>query len=259
VPAPWQEFFIQHHDDEFRKIAIATLNRQAQAIPSIYGKVFHIGAGWLLFSQVLLESGNAKVIRFYSRLLANLGALVDAHFLEYRKEEKDFGIPGLMAQLKEDHQDYAAMLAYYTASDYLLNNLGEGVFGWMKRLDKFEGVITVPHSTGMTAFITAFVDSEINRDPSLRLNNELPDSSIVPDLFVEIDRPFQVFINGSEFARADAAPQQATRVEDVVLRKGLNRFAIVAQAGPGDIHVNVWFENKFGDPVAGLKYPLTLD
>ena len=81
----------------------------------------------------------------------------------------------------------------------------------------------------------------------------------MPDLFIDINRPFQCFVNGREFVHCEERPEGLIKIQDVVLKKGLNRFAIVAQANAEDVCLNAWLEDKFGDPVAGLKYPLTVD
>lgn len=259
VHAPWTEYFINGHDDEFRKISVATRNHVEPFDPSTYGLVLPLGKGQVIFSQVLMLAENQKVIRYYSRLVSNLGGAVETNTFLYEKEERDFGVEAFMALAKEDYQDYDAMLAYFSAPDYILNNLGEGVFGWMKRQEKRAGYITLPGSHGKTYFLTAFVHSSINRDPTRRFNNILPDPSLVPDLFVDANCKFHLFVNGHDFHHQETLPQGVVKMEDVILRQGINRLVLIVQGLQDDIRLNVWFKDKFGEPLSGLTYSLTMD
>ena len=259
VQNPWVEFFVRGHDDEYRKVALATLNRAAPFQPSAYGLLLGVGTGRLVLSQVLPLAGSEKVTRYYQRLLSNLGGAVATHLLSYTKDSLDYGIEAMMALVQAEHQDAQAMLAYFSAPDYSLNNLGEGVYGWMKRVEKRAGYISVPDSAHQTFFLTTFVDSALNRDPSRRFNNVLPDPSLVPDLFLDLNCAFTVFINGQEMGSQTAAPQGVLKIEDAILRQGLNRIALVLRGGDTDIRLSAWFKDKFGEPLAGLKYSLTID
>ncbi len=258
VKNPWKEYFLEGLDGEPVKMAIATMNLSEEFQPTPYALNMKVGAGEVVFSQVNLD-GTDKSIRIYSRLLANLGADLHNSILEMVRKKSDFAIERLMVQNKEPHHDLAAMTAYYTDPNFLLNNLGEGVYGWMKHLDRRDGFITVPNSAGQTCFLTVFVDSEINRDPSQRETNVLPDSSIVPDLFLDINAPFQIYVNGVLAAEFQSVLQETFKVEYVLLRKGINRLVLVCQAGDSDLRLNAWFLNRYGDPVSGLRYLLTLD
>jgi hypothetical protein len=265
VHNPWHDYFIRGLDAEFQKVAIATLNAQADFQSQVFGACAQIGMGNIYFSQVRATADHPKSIRFYSRLLGNLGVIFERKFLSIEKTPQDLDIPNWMALEQADYVDQEAMLAYFSAEDFTVNNLGEGVYGWMMRLEKpqaglekTQGEVRIPGSAGKTWFLTVFVESAENHNPLKRAANELPDSSIVPDLYVKTNCAFTVYANGKLLAEEEA-PAEPVKIEDVLLDKGINRLLIVCWAGVDDIRLNAWFRSKYGDPVGGLRYLLTLD
>ena len=227
-----------------------------------FGKIFETGKGTLNLCQVKLLPDNPKVKRMYSRMLANTGLKLRTNMLEYVKDEADYGIPYFMYIKKENHQDLDKMTAYFTSSNYILNNLGEGVYGWMEPADKKDGKISIPGSTGDIYFLTVFVDSEINRDPSKRTEYELPNEKIIPDLFVSTNAGIKVFVNGRECLDGVVKNGQTRsfKIEDVLLSKGVNRVALIVKAGKDDLKFNLTFKDKFGEFLtSGIAYKLTLD
>ena len=259
VHNPWVEFFVNGRDAEFQKIPVATMVQKAEFQPSVYGARQAVGRGAVIFSQVLLNPENEKVRRVYTRLLGNLSINIRTALFDHLKGDQDYGIEAFMALSYGPGQDYNAMLAYFTDPHYVLNNLGEGVYGWMKRQEKTAGAITIPGSAGKTTFLTVFIESETNRDPSQRATGELPDSSIVPDLFLQVNCPFQLYVNGICCADEVDTPKETVKIGDVLLNKGINRLAAVCKGGAEDIRVNAWLKDKHGGVVPGLKYRLTLD
>jgi hypothetical protein len=259
VTAPWVDFFVRGHDAEYLKTAVATMVLDAPATPACYGVRVRVGKGALLVSQVLPLPGNEKVRRFYTRFFSNLGISVGTQFLDHLPDESDYGLDAVMALARESHHDAGAMKAYFTDPQYALNNLGEGVFGWMKRIDARGGAITIPDSAGKTWFVTVFVDSEINRDPGKRPSHELPDPSIVPDLSVRSSCPIRVFLNGRRLMSISEPTDETVKIEDAVLLKGVNRLALICTGGADDVTISAWFLTKHGEPVPGLRFFLTLD
>jgi beta-galactosidase len=258
VSNPWEEFFIHGKDGEYQKIAIATMRKQHPQPRRIYGDVLRVGKGQVVFCQVLPDEQYEKSRRIYTRLLSNLGAEIETFLLTIVREKQDHAIKAWMGLPKETYQDAAAMEAYFSDPGYILNNLGEGVYGWMKRLERRDGTVMIPDSAGGTWFLSAFVESDINRDPTRRATNELPDSSIVPDLFMTINCAYRVYVNGRLVSQGEGHGE-VIRVQDVLLSQGLNRLIMVCLGGPEDIRFNAWFLNKYGDPPSGLHYRLTVD
>jgi hypothetical protein len=259
VHNPWEAFFVAGKDSEWQKIPQATMALAAPFQPKVYAVLLPARRGAIILCQVSPQLEYPKARRIYTRLLGNLGILLATPLLERIRQEADYGVEAMMALAYAPHQDFAAIEAYFSDPAYFLNNLGEGVYGWMKRIEKRAGAINVPESAGNTYFLTVFVDSAINRDPTRRLNNELPDASIVPDLFVEANCIFRLYLNGRCLVDQTSAPAGVLKLEDAALLKGINRLAMVCYGGLQDIHLNLWFKNKYGDPVEGLRYPLTLD
>ncbi len=142
-----------------------------------------VGQGEVVLWQVDHRLDSEKVRRGWARLLANLGAGLATPLFTYRKAPADLGIPAFMGIARQPYMDEAAMTAYFSDPGYILNNLGEGVFGWMQRQDKRAGRVVVPNSAGQSWFLTVFVESEVNRDPEQRGTDVLPDPSLVPDLY----------------------------------------------------------------------------
>jgi hypothetical protein len=229
--------------------------------PRSYGMIAKPGGGEVILSQMRLLAENAKVRRAYARLLSNLGADIDTQLLQHLKDSLDYGIPAMMALPHEPYQNYERMETYFTDPDYILNNLGEGVFGWMKPVHQQDGWLHVPDSAGKAWFLTVFVESPINRDPSQRISGELPDPSMVPDLEVTTNSSFKLFINGrlySDYTHPDDSLADLF-IDDAILRQGMNRLVFVCRTHEDDILLNARFKSKFGDYLTDLIYHLTLD
>ena len=260
---PWEDFFVRGQDAEYVKMAVAARHRGLATIPYTYAATLALGEGRLAFIQVGMLPQNDKALRLYTRFLGNLGASFETPLLRTFKTAADDGLDAVMALAAEPYQDRVAMLAYFTATNFTLNNLGEGVYGWMKRFDRAGGALTIPASAGGTWFLTAFIESEVSDDPSLPAAGEEPAPAFGPDLFLEINCPFDLYINGGCVARSETAPEGTLKIEDVPLRKGAgpesNRFVLACQAGGEDIRTKAWFTTRSGEPLSGVKYRLTLD
>lgn len=73
----------------------------------------------------------------------------------------------------EPWQDLEAMRRYYTDPEYSLNNLGEGLYGWMKKAEKCRsdgGWVLVDQWNGCPLFMTCFVCTEVKTEVRLCLN-----------------------------------------------------------------------------------------
>ncbi len=194
-------------------------------------------------------------------MLSNMGASFNTSFLSHIKQEKDHGIDSFMVLLKEEHHKLEEMERYFLSRDYVLNNLGEGLYGWMKRVEKSNGYVKIPGSMNKSYFLTVFIESDINRDPTKRKANELPDSSIVPDIALSVNSSFKLFVNGICYGdmEIDSEGCMNVKIDDVVLDKGINRLAMLIYGGEKDIELNLRFINKYGDNLDSLRYHMTLD
>jgi hypothetical protein len=256
---PWEVYFVRRELDEYQKMARATQILAEPFTPCMYGAVLPVGAGQVVLWQVDYRLDSEKVRRGWARLLANLGVGLATPLFSYRKAAADLGIPAFMAITCQPHMDEAAMIAYFSDPGYILNNLGEGVYGWMQRQDKHEGQVVVSGSAGQSCFLTVFIESEVNRDPEQRATDVLPDPSLVPDLYLEINRPCQVYLNGRCLADLPEVAAGPAKIEDALLRRGVNRLFIHCPTGEPELRLNAWFKDKLGAFLPGLRYRLTLD
>ena len=261
VKNPWHTYFIKGCDTEYMKIGVSDITMKEEFTPECYGAFKKLGKGEIIISNIEMIS-NDKVKRIYTTLLSNIGADINTKILTYLKSEIDIGIPYFMALPYDEKNDYETEERYFSAPDYVLNNLGEGVYGWMKRVEKQDGFINIPDSRNKTFFLTLFIESEVNRNPEKRADGELPDSSIVPDLFLDINRSYKIYVNGKCYGENNinfCKEQAAVKVEDVTLDKGINRVCLICHAGEDDCKFNMFLKNKYGDSVEGIRYILTLD
>ena len=76
----------------------------------------------------------------------------------------------------EPWQDIARAREYYTDPQFSLNNLGEGLYGWMQKVERNResGIITVPNSAGKHYFLTAFADREQTGPVCVQLWGSVP-------------------------------------------------------------------------------------
>ena len=256
---PWEVYFVRREVDEYQKMARATQILAEPFTPRTYGARVAVGQGEVVLWQVDYRLDSEKVRRGWARLLANGGAGLATPLFTYRKAPADLGIPAFMGIARQPYMDEAAMTAYFSDLGYILNNLGEGVFGWMQRQDKRAGRVVVPGSAGQSWFLTVFVESEVNRDPEQRGTDVLPDPSLVPDLYLEINRPFRLYLNGRCLADSPVPADGPAKIEDALLRQGINRLLLVCAAGAEEISLNAWFKDKLGAFLPDLRYRLTLD
>jgi beta-galactosidase len=256
---PWEVYYVRREADEYQKMARATQTMAEPFAPRTYGARLAIGDGEVVLWQVDHRLDSEKVRRGWARLLANLGAGLATELFSYRKAPADLGIPAFMGIARQPYMDEAAMTAYFSDPGFILNNLGEGVYGWMQRQDKRAGRVIVPSSAGQSWFLTVFIESALNRDPEQRGTDVLPDPSLVPDLYLEINRSFRLYLNGRCLADSLAPSTGPAKIEDALLRQGINRLVLVCAAGTEEIRLNAWFKDKLGAFLPDLRYRLTLD
>ena len=259
VQVPWETFFVRQESQEYQKMARATQILAQPFVSRTYGARVTVGAGQVVLWQVDYRLDSEKVRRGWTRLLANLGARLTTPLFTYRKAPADLGIPAFMGIARQPHMDEVAMTTYFSDPGYILNNLGEGVYGWMQRQEQRGGWVVVPGSAGQTWFLTVFIESEVNRDPEQRGTDVLPDPSLVPDLYLEINCPFRLYLNGRCLADLPAPTNAPAKIEDALLCQGINRLVMICHGGETDIRLNAWFKDKLGAFLPDLRFRLTLD
>jgi hypothetical protein len=256
---PWTDYFVRGLDGEAIKMAVATAWHLAPPRPDVYAARLPFGQGAIVFWQAEIDPQSDKGVRLRNRLLSNIGHPVETRLFDQQKEPADFGIRSLLGLPHAAHQSYEAMVTHFTSPGYSVNNLGEGAFGWMKRLEARDGRVRVTGSAGQTWFLTVFLVASLNHDPSLREAGTLPDSSIVPDLFLFLNCSAVLFVNGIRLWETEEPTATPVKVSDVVLRQGINRLVLVCEAGDQDIELSVWLTDKHGEPLHDVRTQLTLD
>ncbi|MDO4743297.1 MAG: glycoside hydrolase family 2 TIM barrel-domain containing protein, partial [bacterium] len=158
---PWHDYYYFGCNSEYTRIALVDLNAKKRCNKKrTFMSQVKRGKGRVILSQLECDSGNEKDIRIYSRIFANLGAEVRGNIFSYDKQYFDYSVDYFMTLPLYDYQDYNAALKYYTDKEFSLNNLGEGLYGWMLKIEKNrnDGYIYIPNSKGNKYFLTCFAD-----------------------------------------------------------------------------------------------------
>ena len=233
---PWEDYYWHGVRVEVAIIPLVSINRDNAKQKDVFLSVLESGKGKVVLSQLKAESTDEKDIRVYTRILENLGAQTTTELFRYRKEAKDYAVDNFMTLPVQPWQDAAQARAYYTDPQFSLNNLGEGLYGWMKKLekDRTDGWITIPDSQGKRYFLTCFADKE--KQETVRA-------------MLDCNAKAQLYLNGRK--------QSA---EEAVLHAGVNRVVIEAENNADDLlKFRLVFVSKDGKPLKDLKTHLTID
>ena len=157
--------------------------------------------------------------------------------------------------------DYGVAVRYHADKNFLLNNLGEGSYGWMCRVGADGGNAVLSGSAGKGVFVTVFMECALNHDPEKRDPGEIPDPSIVPDVTVTCNAAFNLYANGRKFEGFKTAPAEPESIvlEDVLLEKGMNRLFFEIFPTDKDVVLGAVFRDKLNAYLTDAKYRLTLD
>jgi beta-galactosidase len=253
----WYDYFVRKFDNEFNRIALVDINRKnkQKELPYLVEKSW--GKGRVIVSQISMDIKFEKNIRIYSRLLANLGGQIDTELFSYIKGEKDYSADYLMVLPHQEYQDYQKAQEYYTDREYSLNNLGEGLYGWMQKIEKNveDGFICIPDSKERTYFITCF--------PVVMEDRTLCTQSPVDEYILQMDVncSFKLWINGNPVKEFDKTglDEERIAIENTQLQSGLNRLAIECRAGREDIRIRPVFKDYNGGFIDNIRYQLTID
>jgi len=255
---PWYDYFVRNLSAEYSRIALVEMNKRREdaALPYLAEKVS--GKGRFILSQISIDSSNEKNIRIYSRILGNLSCLINhKELFSYEKCDRDYAMDYIMALPHEEYKDYKAAEEYYSDKNYSLNNLGEGFYGWMKKIEKDnEGFININGSSNRTYFLSCFINKAEDRS-----SNSAKQDNKEYNLQIASNCALKLWINGEllkEFEEHDEA-QHTFSVPEIKLIYGLNRFIISAAASKKDIKLRMVFKNPDGTYSDDLRYQLTID
>ncbi|WP_342439007.1 glycoside hydrolase family 2 TIM barrel-domain containing protein [Paenibacillus sp. FSL L8-0436] len=235
---PWKDYFVHGYTAEYSRLALVELNRRNTSPAGTFLAEVKTGAGSVLCSQLLTDPGSDKALRLYTRLLANLGASFDDGLLDSVKGDGEWAMEVAMALPCPPHVDYGAMKAYYTDPEFSLNNLGEGLYGWMQKKERRsgDGTLRIADAGLDPWFLSCFVQvpGQLRRG-RLRVNTAVP---------------YEIYLNGVLVAE----PEQ-----ELILRGGLNRLIAILHGTGGDLTFGLTFLNADGTYMKDLEYRLTLD
>lgn len=239
----WKDYFVHNYTAEYSRLALVELNRRKAGTPGIFLAEVKLGAGTVICSQLRTEPGSDKALRLYTRLLSNLGASFDDGLLDTVKGDAEWALEMAMALPCPPCVDYEAMKAYYTDPEFSLNNLGEGLYGWMQKKERRSesGSLRIADAGTAPWFVSCFV--------------QVPGSGQVPlqrrgRLRIQTGAEYEIYLNGERIAE----PEQ-----ELVLQSGLNRLIAILRGSGGDITFGLTFLHEDGSYMKDLEYSLTLD
>lgn len=237
----WKDYFVDGYTSEYSRLALVEINRRNARRPGAFLVGERIGAGSILCSQLLTDLDSDKAQRLYTRLLANLGAAFDDRLLVSEKDDGAWAVEAVMALPCPPYVDYEAMKTYYTDPEYSLNNLGEGLYGWMQKKERRseDGKMRIAHAAKEPWFLSCFVQvpegAESYRKGCMRIRSETP---------------YDIYLNG-EFV-----PEPEL---ELVLKSGLNRLIAIVHGNGGNMDFGMVFLHEHGSYMKDLEYRMTLD
>ncbi len=236
---PWFDYYKRGCADEYAIIPLVSINEEKTEARNSYIWEIPLGMGKIILSQVSADPNNEKDIRVYSGMLSNLGCDILGDVFTYIKSDFDYSVDYFMTLPCPEYKDYAAALAYYTDKRYSLNNLGEGLYGWMRKVEKsyVDGTVTVPDSKNERLFLTCFAKySGTSREACTAVMTSNGKSDL--------------WINGDKL---DIAGK-------FILLPGENRIVIDAKAPDNDDYsVRLIIKDSAGIPIKNTVYHLTID
>ncbi|CAM4191322.1 glycoside hydrolase family 2 protein [Saccharibacillus endophyticus] len=241
----WKDYFVHKHTAEYSRLALVELNRERARPPGAFVVEVPVGKGRIVCSQIVLRPELDKNVRVYARLLANVGATFDDGLWRSVKSDAQHAIEAMMALPCEPYQDEQAMRAYYTDPDFSLNNLGEGLYGWMKKKERSaeDGTMRIADSAGGLWFLSVFIEIPMHGSGGSAAR---PVRFRVSGSAVSV----QLWLNGKPLED----PLFASR-----LKPGLNRLIAIARGGREDIRLGVFAEHADGRPMNDLRFRMTID
>ncbi len=172
----WEDSFWHRIRREALIIPMVSMNREHPREPLPLVSRLTLGSGSITVSSLTARPGDEKDLRVYSQLLSALGAQTDAALFDCEHTAERDAVQYFMTLPIEPWQDIARAREYYTDPQFSLNNLGEGLYGWMQKVERNResGIITVPNSAGKHYFLTAFADREHTGPVCVQLWGSVP-------------------------------------------------------------------------------------
>ncbi|MBY0012919.1 glycoside hydrolase family 2 protein [Paenibacillus typhae] len=240
----WKDYFVHGYTAEYSRLALVELNRRKARPAGTFMAEVKLGEGAVICSQLLTDPGNDKAVRLYTRLLANLGASFDDGLLYSTKGDGEWAVETMMALPCLPHINYEEMKAYYIDPEFSLNNLGEGLYGWMQKKERRpgDGTLHIANAGDNRWFLSCFV--HVHGKPGTQ--GQLHQGK----LRINTDVPYEIYLNGELVSEPE---------RELMLQTGLNRLIATLQGTGGDLAFGLTFLNRDDTYMKGLEYRLTLD
>lgn len=255
---PWHDYYVRNYIEEFSIIALADKNRKYKKKSHPYLSRIKKGKGCIIFSSISIDSSFEKNVRIYGRLISNLGGEIGNNLFTYIKGHNDFSADYLMTLPHHLYKNFDAEMKYYTDKEYSLNNLGEGLYGWMQKIEKdsIDGFINIPNSKDNIYFMTCF---PVLLEENTNENNT--QNSLMTTIEIDVNCKLDIYINGSLIKKVDEdfIGSKRIKTQEAELFRGLNRMVLVCYGGAEDIKIRPVFMNLDGSYVSTIKYQLTID
>lgn len=241
----WKDYFVNEHTSEYSRLALVELNKEKARPAGEFVIQTNTEQGLIVLSQLLLEEKSDKSIRLYTRLLANLGATFNDRLLSGTKGDQHWSVEKVMALPCKPWVNYEEMKAYYTDPEFSLNNLGEGLYGWMLKKERSpsDGAFLIKNHGGERWFMSCFVEllsTECHSDHG----------TISGKLKTNTNCTFEMYMNGN------LVPDPANHIE---LQTGINRLIAIVHGSAEELRFGMVFMNDDGSYMKNLRYSLTLD
>ena len=232
----WEDSFWHRIRREALIIPMVSMNREHPREPLTLVSRFPLGDGSMTVSTLTARTDDEKDIRVYAQLLSGLGAQTDAALFDCEHTEERDAVQYFMTLPIETWQDIDRAREYYTDPQFSLNNLGEGLYGWMLKVerDRESGIITVPNSAGRHYFLTAFADKERTERIKARLWGSVP---------------LRLYVDGGEVYE-----------EELTMTSGRHRIVIEADNTSSEpLRFRMLLLGEDGRPLPDLRIRLTID
>lgn len=234
----WKDYFIGGHTSEYSRLALVELNRRKAREPGRFLLRAGIGRGSAVCSQLLPDPDSDKSVRLYAALLGNLGASFADGALTGTKGDAENAVEAIMALPCPPHVPLEEMTAYYTDPEFSLNNLGEGLYGWMTKKERGpeDGRFRIAAPQGRPWLFSGFV--------------HVPGPGRTGKLRVTGNYPYELYLNGAPVPDPGSG---------IALLGGINRLIVVVRAGEEPLELGLVFLKPDGSYMNDLEYSLTID
>ena len=236
----WEDLFANHYTAEYCKRAVVQYNKDNKEEPVPY----YIKKNNAYVCMYDVDVSYEKSIRMYTKLLSNLGCKFIVNKNEVIKNDAHYAIEKIMSLPYLEYQDYNRALEYYSDPEFSLNNLGEGLYGWMKKYerDRKDGYMKLHDTKNKTMFITCFIH---NLKTPTDKTEASPKEYIID---MDINSKYTLYING-----------EIIKGNKVTLLPGNNRFFLLANVGDEELKFKAVLKNTDGTYADNLMYRVTVD